>query len=79
MNVSDEKKMTLVELSFIAFLFKKNGEIPGKYNQDKTQREYGKRRKDCFGFKGTNCINENLDRVLDLKGEAKTITTNLVK
>ena len=47
--------------------------ISGKYNQDMTQREYEKCRKDCVVFKGTDSINKFLDYVLRFKGEVKKV------
>ena len=52
--------------------------VSGKYNQDITQREYEKCRKDCFVFKGTNSIIEMLDHALQFKGEAKGINSKIV-
>ena len=53
--------------------------ISGKYNQDITQREYGKCGKDCIVFKGTDIFNEMLDYVLQFKGEAKKLYSKIDK
>ena len=47
--------------------------ISGKYNRDKSEKEYQKCLNDCVVFKGTDCINEKLDHVLLFKGEAKKV------
>ena len=50
----------------------------GKYIRGITQTESEQCRKDCIVFKGTDGINEMLDYVLQLKGEAKTNNNKMV-
>ena len=64
------KLLTLIEL-FLMLLFLYTKKTSGKYNREITQREYEKRKNDCFVFKGTDRINDRLDHVLQFKGEAK--------
>ena len=46
---------------------------PSKYCRDITERELEKSREDCIIFKGTNCINEISDHVIEFTGEAKRV------
>ena len=45
--------------------------ISGNYNQDITQRDYEKCRKDCIVFRGTESFNKMLEDVLQFKKEVK--------
>ena len=55
----------------------KLSKISDKYNRDITQREYEKCRNDCIVFKGTVCINNMLDHILQFKGEAKGVNNKI--
>ena len=53
--------------------------ISVKYHRDKSEKEYQKCPNDCVVFKGTDCINEMLDRVTSFKGEPKKIKSKVVE
>ena len=53
--------------------------ISGKFNQDITQREDEKCRKDGIVFKGADSVKEMLHYVLQFKGEAKRVINKIVK
>ena len=55
----------------------KLSKISGENNRNVTEREYEKGRKDCVVFKGTNCINEMLDQILQFKGKTFELITKL--
>ena len=55
----------------------RGGKIPGKCNRGFTERKSEKCRKAFMVFKGTICINEVLDHVLEFKGEAKVNNNRL--
>ena len=57
----------------------KLSKISGKYNRDITEREYEKCRNDCIVFKGLDNVNEMLDYVLHIKGEAERINKKIVQ
>ena len=50
----------------------------GKNNPDITETEYQKVSNDCFVFTGTNCFNEKLDHVLEIKGEPRKVNIKIV-
>ena len=52
--------------------------ISGKENRGITERENEKCRKDCIVSKATVSINELLDHVLQIKGEAKKVNNEIV-
>ena len=56
----------------------KLNKISGENNRDRTHREYEKHRKDCIVFKGTNCVNDILDQLLEIKGNVKKNNTEIV-
>ena len=60
----------------IVYLLKK---IPGKNRGHITDREYETCRNYCFVFKGTDSVNETLDYVSRIKGEAKRVNNKIVK
>ena len=62
------KKMTVIPYANCIYEL---SEILGKYHRDITECEYQQCLNDCVVFKGTDCINEMLDHVLQFKGEAK--------
>ena len=47
--------------------------ISEKAYRDTTYRKYEKCRNDCIVFKGTNCINDMLDYLVQFEGEAKRV------
>ena len=51
--------------------------ISGKYHRDISEQEYQKCLIDCIVFGGTDCINEMLDHVLSVKGEAKKVNNKI--
>ena len=57
----------------------KLSKISDKFNRDITQRESERCRNDCIVFKGTNCLNDMLDSVLEFTGEAKRVNNKFVK
>ena len=53
--------------------------ISGKYNGDITEKNNQKCFNDCIIYKGSDCINETLDHILEFKREAKKINNKIVE
>ena len=78
-NVFDIEIFSTYRVIFYSNCMYKLSKFSGNYNRDITGGEYEKCRNDCIVFKGTNCINETLDHVLEFKGQTKKLITNLLK
>ena len=51
----------------------KLSKISGKYHRDISERNYQKSLNDCIVFKGSGCINQMFDYLLQFKGEPKKL------
>ena len=63
---------------YCSYIFKLS-KVSGKYHRYISEQKYQKCLYDYIVFKGTDCVNEMLDRVLSFKREAKKIKNQIVE
>ena len=78
MLVYDLETFNTERVEPFAFGIYRLSKLSGEYYRDISQREYELRRSDCIIFKESNCINEMLDHVLIIEGEAKRVKNKIV-